>query len=479
MNKLKVALIWPKGFDPKIVMPLSLGTLIANMDPSVADVKLINCSIDNMPAGSERLAEQIRQFSPDIIGISCWSFVWPEVQRLLHFVKSVSPKSATIVGGIHPTSCIQSILKTENKDLDFIMRGEAEHAFPEFLKQFAKLKPDWSKVKGLVYHDKTKKIVMNETERIDVLDTLKPVDYDIIRFEEYLKAGYRLDTSVKRNIPILTTRGCPYQCNYCAVSIMSGLKVRKHSIPYVINLIKKMYTEKHIRAFNIIDDNFSFDVEFAKSFCRAVIALGYNDIRFTTAQGVRMERGDPELWRLMKKAGWEHIGIAPESGSQRVLKLMHKSLDLEILPKIIRDIRAAGLKVHANFIIGYPGETLEDIYKTRDLIRRCRFNLVYLNNFQPYPGTPVYNQLLASGEIKDGLLPVNYSDGARPYTSRDLSGFNFQKFILSTYMGMAIRDPLNAIYMLRLFNIKLLIRKIYSNFTRMLKPKKRQRASKL
>jgi hypothetical protein len=93
---------------------------------------------------------------------------------------------------------------------------------------------------------------------------------------------------------------------------------------------------------------------------------------------------------------------------------------------------------------------------------------VILNNFQPLPGTPIYDDLVSRGEIIDGLLPENYSDGTRVYTPKELKNFNFPAYILKTYIGIALRDPLNIPYMFKIFGGKMIFVKVWRNVLAML-----------
>ena len=257
------------------------------------------------------------------------------------------------------------------------------------------------------------------------LDEIKIPDYEAMRLEEYIENGYRFNTRHKRNAPIWVTRGCPYRCGFCSAPFQNGKPVRVHSIEYMIEWIKLLYYEKDIKLMNIIDDNFTFHVKYAKEFCRAMIDLGIKDLHFSTPNGIRAQRSDPELFSLMKQAGWENVVVAPESGSVATLARMKKDQDPEVILQKIRDIREVGLKVHGFFIVGYPGESIEDLKITQDYMRRCKFNMVFINNFQPLPGTPIYDELVDLGKIEDGLMPKNYSDGERVYTPEGLKNFNF------------------------------------------------------
>ena len=142
---------------------------------------------------------------------------------------------------------------------------------------------------------------------------------------------------------------------------------------------------------------------------------------------------------------------------------MKKDLNPDIVPGVVEDIKASGLKVQAFFLLGYPGESIDDIKKTSELIKKCRFNFVFFNQFQPLPGTPVYKELVAKNEILNGFMPHNYSDGSRAYTHDELKDFNFSLFIIKTYFFMVLRDPLNIFYVLTLHPLRLYTKKLYLN----------------
>jgi len=309
---------------------------------------------------------------------------------------------------------------------------------------------------------------MNEMVRHKDLDLIKPPDYSFMDLEGYLARGYRLHCPEPRNAPILATRGCPYRCAFCTAPIMNGTLVRKHSIPYLTALIRKLYDGHGIRWFNLVDDNFTFDTVFARAFCEAVIAMKLKGAGFGTPNGIRMQKGDPELWRLMKRAGWKSVVIAPESGSPATLARMRKDFDLSVLPRVVREMKEAGLVVQAFFIIGYPGETRADLEMTLKTARDTGFDFFYLNNFTPLPGTPVYDELVAAGEIADGLLPAAFSDGVRTYTPATLKGVNFPLIVLRAYAGLAVRHPLRFLRMLKFFNLRLILIKLLLNIARSL-----------
>ncbi len=462
---MKIVLIWPKGFDTNYVLPLALGYLKSNLDQNKHEVKIIDCSLRKLDSDSPILRQEIIDYNPDMAGISCWATTYYEAVKIMGVVKSINKDIITVIGGVHATTYPARTM--EHPEIDFLFRGESELSFPVFLNEIVRENPKYENVLGLTYRS-AGSLVKNPMERRDDIDVIKWPDYDAVDLEGYIQSGYRLHTTIKRNAPIWVTRGCPYRCTFCTAPLQNGKRVRIHSVEYMVKLVNHLYFEKNIRQINIIDDNFTFNTEYAKEFCRAIIGLKLKDLRFNTPNGIRVQRTDKELLNLMREAGWRSLIIAPESGSKKILKKMQKDLNPDIVPEKVKEIREAGLKCSGFFIIGYPEEEIEDIEATVDLIKKCRFNFFFLNNFQPLPGTPLYDELVRRGEIEDGLLPKNFSDGVRVYTPSGLRNVNFPKLVLKLYLNLAFREPLNIPYMITQVNPRMIAEKVWLNLKQMI-----------
>lgn len=458
---MRILLVWPYGFEKTYALPLSLGYLAKSIEGQGHKVKILDCSLKSLKSDTDAFREEVKSFRPNLVGVSAWSILFPEALNVLKVCKSIDSEVVTLMGGPHATSYAQKAI--QNPAIDFILRGECEFSFPAFIHLLNDPSKDRKTVPGLVWKNK-QQIFQNPMDTSFEMDDLPIPDYDIIQLESYWEQGYRYNTLQVKNAPVWLTRGCPYKCTFCSAPQINGRPVRKHSIEYMERWVSYLYHDKGVRWINILDDNFTYDIEFAKAFCKAMIKLNLKGLGFGTPNGIRMQRGGPELWALMKKAGWKSLIVAPESGSPRILKLMRKNLNLEKVPPIVREIKRTGLTVQGLFLIGYPGESREDLKLTVEFIKKCRFNFVFLNVFQPLPGTPVYDQLVRDGEIEDGLLPNNYSEGTRSYVTPDLVGFNFPLFVLKTYFMMAVRDPLNIPNLFRFFDYKFLAKKLFANF---------------
>ena len=150
--------------------------------------------------------------------------------------------------------------------------------------------------------------------------------------------------------------------------------------------------------------------KFVLEFCRQVQILKKEipDLIFSTPNGIRMNRLDREVLTAFKQAGWEALTIAPESGSEKTLKAMKKQINTQEICDYAFLIKQFGFKLFGFFIIGYPGETIADVKQTIKFACKLPFDYITFSAFTPLPGTPVFDRLLATGEISEAYVPGNY-----------------------------------------------------------------------
>lgn len=466
----RILLVEPAGNLPFYILPLSLGYLKNNISDSHM-VKILDCSIDGIPGDSLRFRNEIRDFKPDIVGISASMQTYREGILATKTVKSISPDIITVMGGSHPSIFAEQVMR--NDTVDYLFRGEAELSFSAFIDQLEAGK-DFSSIKGLV-HRKNGAIVKNEINLESDLDKIAIPDYDSIKINEYVKHGYSYGGLYGKSAPIWITRGCPYACSFCSASQLNGKKIRCHSIRYVVDWIDHLYQNFDIRQFAIVDDNFTFYNEYAKDFCRTIISLisechFKEKIYFATPNGIRMDRADDEMLNLMKKAGWQSITVAPESGSRKTLERMRKNLDPDIVPEVTRRIKATGLDVRTFFLVGYPGETADDIKQTVRLIRKCKIDSLILGRFLPIPGTPIFNELVRNKEIPldyippsifNFLMPLNNKWPHKIYVPKGLNRLNSFWLFFRESIYIVFRNPYSIVFYSRYYGITNLIKKLF------------------
>jgi radical SAM superfamily enzyme YgiQ (UPF0313 family) len=406
---MKVLLVWPSvgGAQLHGFLPLGLGCLAANL-PGDFEVHLWDGVLDRLPNAS--IVQELERFRPDAVGISVWNFNLLGTREVVAAVRQRCPGLPIVAGG--PTVCGYGERALDVVGADYAFAGEGERPFCRFLELLrdGQLSAEAKRqLPGLIYRDEAGRATANPP-RWEPLDDLKSCDYGLIRLNDYLARGYQygMHPKARRTAPVATTRGCPFPCKFCGARLINGPRVRCRPVESVVAEIRMLHERFAIDGFNIIDDNFTFDRDYAKRLCRAILGLGLRDVSFCSPNGVKMECLDEELLGLMKQVGWHSVFIAPESGSERTLAAMRKHVDLSAVEERIRVIQRAGLRVLGFFIIGYPGETAADIRRTLAYARRMPFDAVTFTCFQPLPGTPVTEELLASGELGNVAEGTDY-----------------------------------------------------------------------
>lgn len=423
---MKVLLVWPctGNIELNSLLPLGLGYLAANL-PKKYNVEMCDAVLDRLSI--VQIMDKVSHIKPDVIGVSVWNFNLISAREIINIIKKKFPQITVVVGGPAPSGHQANIFESINADYAFV--GEAEGSFSQFLQYFENdclTFENKKKIEGLIYKDADRNVVFNAPKWKE-LEKIKYCDYEFINLNKYLKKGYNygLHFGANRTAPIAITRGCPFSCAYCSASLVNGRKVRMRQIDSVISEIKELYEKYNINGFNIIDDNFTFDISYSKKIILSIIKAGFKNISFNSPNGIRVEYLDKELLNLMKEAGWRCIFIAPESGSLRTLKKMHKNIDLYMVKEKIKLIKDAGIKLFGFFMIGYPGETVRDIKDTIRFACENDFDFSVFTCFQPIYGTPAYAELISSGELN--RTPEGFDYYKVSYTPNGIS-FNEIKF---------------------------------------------------
>jgi len=415
---MKILLAKPFNISDHIQPSLGLGYL-ATAVRKEHDVEILDCIKEGLVI--ERIEQEIRKRNPDAVGFQFYTFDNNYISKALAIIKGINPRIITLTGGPHPTAVPEETMSEMGDTLDFSFKGEAETGLPLLLKEITLTAGDkgrlnseiLSTIPGLIWRRNGSTMVNAQVFRED-LDELGFPAWDLIRPDKYPEAQHGAFFENFPIAPIMITRGCPFQCTFCGGSLITGKKVRFRSVGHVMQEIEMLYKDYGIREIHIVDDNFTMKPDYAKEFCRKLIASGLK-ISWATPNGVRVDTLDEELLRLMKESGLYLISLGIESGSDRILKLMKKHLDTANVRERIKLIRKVGIDIAGFFIIGFPGETKEEIRQTikfsteLDLLRANFFT------YLPFPGTESYKELAQSGEIKKVDFSNFYFMSA-PYT---------------------------------------------------------------
>jgi radical SAM superfamily enzyme YgiQ (UPF0313 family) len=278
--------------------------------------------------------------------------------------------------------------------LDFVFVGEGEIGFPKFLEELEREK-SLERVPGLAWMSNGK-LRINTGAQEENLDSLGLPAWDLIMPESYPFSPHGVVCKKFPIAPIMATRGCPYKCTFCSTA---GSKLRKRSKELILEEVKLLYDRHGIREFHMVDDNFTMDMVYAKDFLKALIELNLG-ASWATPNGVRLDRLDREIIELMKEAGFYSLSVGIESGSERIRAKMNKGSSLNKIREQLKMVdQVGGIDMTGFFILGFPGETYEDIEQTLRFSRELQLQRATFHAFIPLPGAMVWREMEASDEL--------------------------------------------------------------------------------
>ncbi|MFH1473790.1 MAG: radical SAM protein [Candidatus Aenigmatarchaeota archaeon] len=395
---MKVALINPGKTNSLFSAPLSLGYLASyarKYGKEKHDFIIIDETI------GQKIEKKLSEFQPDVVGVSTLTTVSKRAYEIAEFAKKQF-NAKTIIGGIHASVLREKILK--DSLFDVVVVGEGEQTFLELLES-----KNMENIKGIIYRKDSKIIQTEKRELIKNIDMIPFPARDLMDIEFYLSRKDQIQSLNKRNINIITSRGCPYNCVFCSVNKVFGGVVRFHSPDYV----KKEITELkkyNFEALFFTDDTFTINIPRLKEICGFIKK---NNIPFFCLG--RANLVNREILQMLKESGCAEIGFGFESMSPKILKYLKKNtVTVEQNRNAVRLCKEVGLNLQSYFMIGSPNETREDIQKTVDFIDEEKIiPTIFVTT--PYPGTELWDWC-----EENDLIPsdINWSKALFDYRSQ-------------------------------------------------------------
>ena len=336
-----------------------------------------------------------------IFGISVmFSHEWTYIKDCLKIIKKKFPKTIIIAGGEHVTALPEFSLQ-DCKEIDYISMGEGEETWTKITKNILE-KKSIDKLKGLSYLKNGKFIQTKHRERIKEVDKIPWPDWEVFPVDAYLDNATSFGAGSGRNMPFLASRGCPYECTFCSNPLMYGRRYYIRPIDDVINEIKFYIKKYKITGLQLYDLTAIVKKDWIIEFCKALKKNNIN-IEWSLPSGTRSEALDLEVIKSLSKANLKYLVYAPESGSEKTLKLIKKKIKLYKMEESIRYAVKQGISVRTNLIIGFPHEKRIDLYKT--MFQQLKFMIMGCEEsptfpFQAYPGTELFDNLLKNKKLK-------------------------------------------------------------------------------
>jgi len=389
--------------------PMGIAYISSYLKKNNHSVKVIDLNLLKHPF--KQIRRIIQKEKPKFAGISYMTPSLKQVKKIAQLVKDVDKNIKVVVGGPHPSALPKQTIRTN--EIDFVICGEGEKTMLDLLE-----KRDYNKIGGLAYK-KDKKIIINlPRQQINDLDSLPFPDYEGLKINKtYLRYG---SAFFLHKVGIITSRGCPYKCTFCAEKIIHK-KIRVRSVKNVVDEIECLYTKYGIERFEFYDELFTLYRNRAIKICKEIIKRKLN-IKWIINS--RVDNVDEELLKIMKSAGCHYIIYGIESGNQEILNKIKKEISISQIKNTIRTTKKVGLKTYGLFIMGFPYETDNTIRETINLAKELPLDYATFNLLIPLPGTEIFELTEKGQGIKflsgnlDESKAVGYTNIELPTVSR-------------------------------------------------------------
>lgn len=326
------------------------------------------------------LKKKVDEFKPDLLGVNLFSNKYKIAYETIQNIKEYFPSMKVIVGGPH-VSCLRNKVLEDCPAIDYGVFFEGEYPLLELCEgKRVEL------INNLIYRDGDRVLMNSPRDFIKDLDCMQFPTYQKFEVEKYIEEK-----------SLISSRGCPYACTFCAVKVVSGRLVRVRSPRYVIDEIEFWY-KKGYRQFSFQDDSFTLYEKRTYEICDEIERRGFNDI-FLRCAGARADKLDYNLLARMKSVGFKTIAIGVEVGNDKMLKIIKKGEKFEEIDNAVKNACDLGLDVYLNFLAGAPYETLSDINDSINFALKYPVFYAEWSNIIPYPNTEMYEWLLQKGYL--------------------------------------------------------------------------------
>ncbi len=334
--------------------PLGILYIAAVLEEEGHEVKVMDPYSDVPP---NEIKSEISEWGPDVVGISSTT---PQINRAFEITKLVKELGIpTILGGVHPTVMPREVLRDES--VDFIVIGEGEETTKELVKNL----DSPHKVKGIGYKEDGKLKFTKPRPLIKNLDSMPFPARHLLPQRWYFAPPRLRGVWTNSLATVMASRGCPYRCIFCSSHLMFGRKTRRRSIENILEELEQLRRDFNIDSVWFADDTFTLDSEWTISFCDRLKSKEWGD--FVWGCQARVNTVNREMLKAMKEAGCVQIDYGVESGSEKVLKILQKDITPDQVIRAFKITKEVGIQRFASFILGTPGEKMEDIKKPRIL----------------------------------------------------------------------------------------------------------------
>lgn len=358
----------------------------------------VECKIRDYPFESAQwcdFEQDLKLFKPDCLIISTTTPTLDFDMKACSIAKQAGRNILTVAKGAHITEHSEEVLQSYS-DLDIAIWGECEFAARELAVQ------EPGGIRGISYRDGARIVKNGERPRLEDLDRLPLPARHLLNNDLY-----RTPDTNRPIAYILTGRGCPHRCIYCAVSVASGYRLHIRSVDSVVAEIEQCYRQFGIRDFFFRSDTFTWSEAWVVSLCRSIID---KKIKIRWGTNSRVDTISEERLRWMKKAGCYVVGFGVESGNQDMLDRMKKKATLRQAENAVQLCRQFGIKTYTLFLFGLPWETRESAEETIRFAVKLNGDFADFNIAYPLPGTEYFDIAKKEALFEGSLTGFDYGN---------------------------------------------------------------------
>jgi len=322
--------------------------------------------------------------------------------EIMHNIRSRFPRIPLVVMENTQAVTAYSLRKVQNEfydiGVDYIITGEPEERGVALIRLLLERtsRNDVLRIDGIGFRKEGVTHYVPPKRKIGHLNTLPFPAWELFPLQNYWRLKYAHGPfETKKYLPILTSRGCPYLCKFCIIPETNDRKWRARSPTNVVNEMEEYLNKYGVNEFHIEDVNPTINNNRLREMCEEIIRRDMKVI-WKIVAGTKVETlREESTIELMAKAGCRYISISPETGSPRVLKLMHKPFNLDLAIRLVKKMNEAGIHSQACFVLGYPGENDEDRKMTRKMVHdlvKVGVDEIALFIITPAPGSALFDQ---------------------------------------------------------------------------------------
>lgn len=379
-----------KRFVPRSI-PIGLGIIAGFLEENGISVKFVDQDLIKLDLSKIReIMEKCNR--PRIAGISVMTANIANGAKIAEMIKLVDRKSTVILGGIHTTVMPDEVL--EDKNVDFIIKGEGEYPMLELVKQIKSGKVNPAVLENVGYREDGKNVYTKSASKMVDINKIPMFPYHMFDPSDY-NLGF-----------ILTSRGCPFDCIFCSQRAITQRMYRYVESERVIEELDFLVNKMKQPNVTFFDDYFTGHKKRVFELCEMIKKRGLHKKASFGAQ-TRGDSIDKELLETMLSANFNGLMFGVETASERLMKLINKNETVQENIDAIRLAKQLGFGVEATFIFGFPTETFQDRLDAFMIAVETGLDKARFNNVTPYPGTQLYEMVLS--EIKKAPMWANFS----------------------------------------------------------------------